>query len=84
MGKVGCDIWEKWVRWAKKTNPENLRGHTQRHAYRACGQCAHLRERHVGGIICRELLDRSRHLPAEQRQLVGEETEGAAGEGLGW
>ena len=20
MGKVGCDIWEKWVGWAKKTN----------------------------------------------------------------
>ena len=21
MGKVGCDIWEKWVRWAKKQIP---------------------------------------------------------------
>ena len=28
MGEMGCDIWEKWVRWAKKTNslkPTNMR-----------------------------------------------------------
>ena len=24
MGKVGCDIWEKWVRWAK---PNTFEGH---------------------------------------------------------
>ena len=46
MGKVGCDIWEKWVRWAKKTNTLQSRSASD------CASRAHSSswKQNVGGI----------------------------------